>query len=451
VRQIEGFDFFQLEYDLSGNLKTPQELGALATRAASASDVIFMAHGWRNSEFDADELYSGFLNTFRANMRLPAVAAPLAGRDIVVAGVLWPSKALPEKEQDLPSGGTVLAAPDDDNNALLQARQGLEGLRAEVAGSSREAALNAALGLLDRIADDEDAQDAFVSHVLSLLSQADADPTEGLPDFIAMPGREVLSRLSTPDIGPVSAPDDGGDVGGSLPLDTGTLPDFGGGQAAGFGDFVKKIAFGAAKLVNFTTWYLMLEASAVVGQRGLSRDVRAVRAAARDVRVHLVGHSLGGRLVTACAKALSDDPPAPIDTLYLLQAAFSHFGFSPSNPFGVPGFFRKVVAQGIVRGALLVTHSIRDAVVGYAYALAAAVTLNTTRALVGGPHDPFGGIGHNGALDTPESKPSPLGQTAYSFEKGKVNNLNGDAVIASHGDVKKAEVTYPFAWALAHP
>ncbi len=40
-----------------------------------------------------------------------------------------------------------------------------------------------------------------------------------------------------------------------------------------------------------------------------------------QVKRHLVGHSLGGRLMAACAKALCADPKVRPDSLLLLEAA----------------------------------------------------------------------------------------------------------------------------------
>ena len=39
--------------------------------------------------------------------------------------------------------------------------------------------------------------------------------------------------------------------------------------------------------------------------------VRALHASRPDIRIHLVGHSLGGRLMAACAKALVRNAEAP--------------------------------------------------------------------------------------------------------------------------------------------
>ena len=87
------------------------------------------------------------------------------------------------------------------------------------------------------------------------------------------------------------------------------------------------------------------------------------------VRIHLVGHSLGGRLVAACAKALCSAPKLELDSLMLLEAAFSHFGFSANNGRDKPGFFRDVVDGQVVKGVVRLDLLGQDSVVGNAYSI----------------------------------------------------------------------------------
>ena len=54
-------------------------------------------------------------------------------------------------------------------------------------------------------------------------------------------------------------------------------------------------------MLNFATYYQMKERAGTVGAGGLNPLLRELRAAAPDLRIHLVGHSFGGRLVTAAA------------------------------------------------------------------------------------------------------------------------------------------------------
>src|SRR5215472_5283092 len=112
MQSIEGFDFFGLNFDKNGVLKGAMD--ELQQRAGTATDVIFIAHGFRNSEDDATGLYTRFLHNFRANLDRPELNG-VAGRNYTVVGVYWPSLAFQETFQPQ-SGGTVQAVSDDDSS-----------------------------------------------------------------------------------------------------------------------------------------------------------------------------------------------------------------------------------------------------------------------------------------------------------------------------------------------
>jgi pimeloyl-ACP methyl ester carboxylesterase len=213
---------------------------------------------------------------------------------------------------------------------------------------------------------------------------------------------------------------------------------------------VGSIFGGIGQFLNLTTWYQMKDRAGKVGDNGVSAAVRAVRAAAPAAKIHLVGHSLGARVMAGCAKALADEGVHNVDSLTLLQAAFSHYGLSSTRK-NKPGFFRAVIDKRVVRGPLVSTYSAEDPVVGLAYAIASRLANDNTRA-VGDENDEFGGLGRNGAQNAEQSIVEPLHQAghAYAFVADKIINLNGSGgLITSHGDVRNANVTYAFASAVA--
>jgi hypothetical protein len=155
--------------------------------------------------------------------------------------------------------------------------------------------------------------------------------------------------------------------------------------------------------------------------------------------------------MAACAKALCDPPKVQPDSLTLLEAAFSHFGFSPDNGHGNAGFFRDVIVKHIVKGPFVSTFSAQDTVVGKAYSIMSRIAGDNTRE-IGDASDEFGGIGRNGPLKTTEVASSPLHSpgTAYNYQIGVINNLDGSGgLIKDHSDVTSEAVTYAFASAVA--
>jgi hypothetical protein len=174
-----------------------------------------------------------------------------------------------------------------------------------------------------------------------------------------------------------------------------------------------------------------------------------IRAKNASVRIHLIGHSFGGRLVTAAAAGPQKFAPS---TMTLLQAAFSHNGFSANyDGKGSAGFFRTVVQEGRVNGPILISHSDKDRAVGTAYPLASRINGEQAAAL-GDASDRYGGIGRNGAVHTREAVAGTLLKlraTGYNFVRGQLYNLNADASIGDHSDICKPEVAYAVLTAVA--
>lgn len=445
MQNIEGFDFFPLTFDGDGKPTAAAELKSFLDRAdaAPATDAIFLAHGFRNDENDATRLYTNFLKTFRGHLARPELAA-LNGRRFIVAAVYWPSKTFRESF-GTDEGG--VQGVGSDAKALAEVKAQLADLKKQYANASQKKKIDRAAKLLPTLEDDPEAQDQFVELILSLLDGAKLDATEGVQQIRAQSGSDLLEKLGTPIILPTSRDDD--DDGGVAAVAT---PQRGGdGGTAGIGDVFGSILGRVNQFLNLTTWYLMKERSGTVGAAGVADAVRALRAKRAATKIHLVGHSLGGRLMAACAKSLATAPILHPESLMLLEAAFSHYGFSANAGHGKAGFFRDVLAKNVIAGPCLATFSFQDTTVGKAYAIMSRLADDNVRA-VGDADDPFGGIGRNGAQKTTESTSERLHApgTKYTFKSKVVTCLDGsDGLIKDHGDVTNETVTYAFASAVA--
>jgi hypothetical protein len=309
----------------------------------------------------------------------------------------------------------------------------------EGASKAQRAKLEKAAALLPKLGGNAKKQDEFVALVLSIIDGSQLDTTEGLPQIRKKKGSELLARLSDP-----SAPRPG----------SGQAPRPGSGQAEGtrgIGNLFGGIAGGVGAFLNLTKWYVMKDRSGTVGAQGVATAVRALHDRCPAVKIHLVGHSLGGRLMASCAKALGDTPMLQPDSLLLLEAAFSHYGFSADNGRGKPGFFRDVIARKVVKGPLVSTFSAQDTVVGGPYSIMSRLAGDNTRE-IGDASDEYGGIGRNGALKTTEVATGKLHVpgTAYDYQADVINNLDGSGgLIKDHGDVTNDAITYAFASAVA--
>ena len=191
----------------------------------------------------------------------------------------------------------------------------------------------------------------------------------------------------------------------------------------------------------------MKKRAGTVGAKGLAPLVDEL--AQQVERVHLVGHSFGGRLVAAAA---ANSATPKLHTLALLQAAFSHNGFSKLRN----GFFGSVAEKRRVAGPIFVTHTKNDRAVGVAYPIASRVGRDNASAL-GDKDDQFGAIGSNGAQQMQPGEVAASAArllavgSAYDFQPGHFHNLDATAFIVdpnggdAHGFVFVPEV----AWALS--
>jgi pimeloyl-ACP methyl ester carboxylesterase len=169
------------------------------------------------------------------------------------------------------------------------------------------------------------------------------------------------------------------------------------------------------------------------------------------VRVHLLGHSFGARVVAyALAGLPADGGPSPVKTVFLLQGAFSHFTFAASLPQDPARSGGLAGMQTRVDGPLLVSHSVHDLAVGQLYPLASMASQDDAAAF-GDALYRWGAMGHDGAqtVQAADCVLGPVSQ-AYPFAPGAVVNLNGDNVITvgsppggAHGDINHPQL----AWA----
>lgn len=437
MEKLSGFDFQAVTFDRKGKLEGGLDQLTAHVRTAGATDVLVMCHGFRNDENDARALYGEFLKNLGGQTGHAALGGKLNGRKIAVAGAMWPSMVFKEADD---SGAAMSTGTDAAAAFLRRLKDGLTVKRQKRIESMIKMLMAAGGG-------DRKAQLKMVASLIALAVELKGGEFAGIA---AVAAGALIDSFNAGDQVQVSGPGTGGASVGIPSLDMPVGAE-GGAQSL----FGKVFGF-VPKFLNLTTFLLMFERCGAVGETGLSKVVREVKKARPDVKVHLVGHSLGGRAVTACAKQLLSDPKVQADSMMLLQAAYSHYGLSPQKGSHPKGFFRDVIEKNAVRQPILATHSKHDSVVGFAYTSMAALSLNNARA-VGDENSRFGGIGRNGVLDAPESVGLDL-QTAgqpYSFQTGKLYNLDGSKevggkkLIDSHGDVRNANVTWAFASLLA--
>jgi hypothetical protein len=422
----------EVEFDKAGRIFDPRQLESALEHVRTCTDAIVISHGWNNDRADATDLYDRFFEKV-ADLIAEGHVPELSQRRFAVIRILWPSKRFTDSEL-IPGGGAASVAAGPTLDAALIAALERLGMDAERLGHEAPSDLRGrivsdAQALVPRLGTPA-ARREFVLHLRSLVNPAAADAEDGSLEFFARDPEDLFAELNEPVAAPI-APGVGGAAGVGGPS----------GGAAGLRDVFRGVSAAAYRLVNFTTYYEMKERAGLVGRTGVRQMLGEIRGVNASVRLHLVGHSFGGRLVTAAARELA--PHTPAVTLALIQAAFSHNGLGAKYDGERDGHFRPILSDSRVSGPILITHTKNDLAVGIAYPLASRFAFQKAAAL-GDENDPYGGMGRNGAQHTPEAqKGLLLGVTKqYSFVPGRVYNLKADEFIRDHSDVARHEVAY---------
>lgn len=431
-----------VEFTRDGAPFRQSDVDGLINGLGGVTDLLVVAHGWNNDMADARKLYDELLGNIdklldvRAEGGVPTILSKLTGRTYAVCQVFWPSKKFTDEEL-IPGGGAASATTANTKSlqrVLKALKQDPKRLGGKDAPLARAKQLDRALAAVPRLTKDAKARRAFVEAIRAALKPlASKEIDDGSAEFFKIDPEKLFKSLSDPVVAPVARA-----RGGATAVGRGDA-----GGAAGLRDLADGVIGAARRIANFATYYQMKERAGRVGSDGLAAVLRACRAKAPQIRLHLVGHSFGGRLVTAAAEGLPPNTPAV--TVTLLQAAFSHNALSGDFGKGKAGFYRKVLSDRRVSGPIVISHTKNDNAVGIAYPLASRIAQQVAAAL-GDENDPYGGMGRNGAQHTAEAAGhtatlGPVGEE-YNFAPGAVYNLRADQFISGHSDVRNGPVAY---------
>jgi hypothetical protein len=391
------------------------------------TDLFLFSHGWNNTPEMARNMYQKFFAEMNALLAEPSSRAA-AGVTVGTAGILWPARLW---DDEAPPG---TAAP---------------------AAGIRQTPTDAQLVLALKSVFTTQQQQAALDEMAELLTTRPAREAD-LDRF-----QQLMGTLNTePDA--VASLEDSGEQKGLLDSDATLVfqrfaaqvpPPSSEGGAAGLGDIFGSLWEGAKAALRAATYWQMKKRAGVVGLSGLGPLIGRFHDAHPDLRVHLIGHSFGARLVSFSLLGLPDtaQSPSPVKSLSLLQGAFSHFSFSGALPFDATreGALAGMMAR--VDGPLAATHTTWDTAVGTLYPLASFLSGEDAAA----QEDQFyrwGAVGHDGAqaIPAPDVPIGPVGQ-AYPFKAGAFVNLDGNNLIVAggppagaHGDIFHPEI----AWAV---
>ena len=426
---------FEVEFRKDGAIYDDSQVTKLLNGLAGLTNLVVISHGWNNDRAEASALYDAFLKNVEAVADADLVPGASA-RKLGVVRIYWPSKKFADKDL-IPGGGaaSATAASSASSESLTRLLDEMKRDPARLGGAevddARRVHLDRAKALAPQLDASPEARKEFVQAIRAILNPDDRHDEDGSADFFAADPETLFKKLS-------------GEVKFTPAVAAGGATSLSGGGAAGFiGDAASGLLAGARRIANFATYYEMKTRAGTVGRSGVALVLARIRQARPDLPIHLVGHSFGGRLVTAAASTLP--PGAPRVTMMLLQAAFSHNGLAEKFDGTNDGAFATVLRDRRISGPLLITHTKRDTAVGIAYPLASRIARDGAAAF-GDENDPYGGIGRNGAQRTRGTEAGVLNALGaeYRFKPGGVYNLKADKFISNHGDVTGPQVAYAF-------
>ncbi|WP_329054458.1 serine-threonine protein kinase [Streptomyces violaceus] len=403
--------YWELTFDADGDPAGRQRDRLLAgVSERKVRDLIVFAHGWNNDRSGATRLYDRF---FAPVPRL----APAARVGYV--GVLWPAMRFSDEPiPDLPRAvaADVFRRPvldKDTRHALLETFPGRAILVDQIAR------------LLEQQPPEEAELEEF-GRLVRLLVE------------VVAPGPQALFAADTVAEGvPQSEPEM-----------------FAGASAAACEEFARALAEleasdtrrdfrlpnpwdGAHELLRQATYYAMKRRAGTVGERGLGRVVGQLAAAAPGVRVHLVGHSFGARLVSFALRGLPEGVRT-VKSVTLLQGAFSHYAFATRLPHDARAGGVLQGQQNRIDGPLVCCHSRHDTALGTIYPLASRMAgdsrsvadLDLGRALGA----KWGAMGYGGMQAMPGTRAYTLAKTlTMELPASGCVNVDASAVVSRGG------------------
>ena len=443
MNDIKGIPYAEVVFDKDGQRQNTPVI------PDGATDLIVVSHGWNNTAAAAVDLYTKLFSNFAD---VTAGDKAIASRKIAIIGVIWPSKKFDDLMTQLegsgkaPGGAKSLSAADQAQAeaAMLEAINRAAPIFDDPGDSERIARLQA---LVPTLEDDPGSQEEFVKLLRELIDPADQHGDQRSAEDssdIFFEGQPVSIFKNASQSVPATAAAQS-DPNETQTEDTEPAEQVGGAQA--FGGFFSKAANAVTNLMNLGTYFEMKQRAGTVGKNGVAPLIDELADQVRQI--HLVGHSFGGRVVTAAA---ANSTTKKLRSMSLLQAAFSQNAFSKVRQ----GFFRTVVSNQRVSGPILVTNTKKDLSVGLAYPAASRIGGDTAAAF-GGADDPFGGIGSNGAQQMEPGEISDFATTLeaanfnYKWESGRIHNLKDDRFIVDpHGGDAHGFVFVPqVAWAIS--
>ena len=305
--------YWELRYDEQGGIAAGGEaVDTLVAqiRDSGTQDLFVMSHGWGNSEAAADQLYDGMFGLIQASPGVPPTARFL--------GVYWPSLWFAdepaEQDRDLPLATNAAPPPPGQADAAVTGKAIASSLAKGFSGDDRDAVKRMGK-LVDQglkgvaAGEPPEVQQRRLDEFHALLGTV----------FGAVPPAEAATAEDSGEAA-LFTTDDPRDAYGKLSVVMGSAPPES--DVQGIGDFFGKVWNGAKDALRVGSYFQMKSRAGDIGRSGLGSFLVALHTMAPGVRVHLIGHSFGARLVAFSLAGIASPEQSSVASLNLVQGAF---------------------------------------------------------------------------------------------------------------------------------
>ncbi|MEU9862398.1 alpha/beta hydrolase [Streptomyces sp. NPDC047971] len=380
----------EITFDKDGDGAARQHEALAALGAQGVTDLVMFAHGWNNTRSVATRLYGAFFAPFPGTLR-PDVR-------VGYVGVVWPSMMFSDEP-----------IPDFESVAAVH--------------PGKETVVERLAALLREQPDDETALADF-SELLRQLTDTDgsagfARDAPEVPDFLLADPVAVFAMFADA-LEEAAGP-------GRLPT-----------PREAFGGRLTRYWKGAREALRQATYYTMKRRSGTVGERGLGPLLGELARSSPALRIHLVGHSMGARLVSFALRGLPAEV-RNVASVTLLQGAFSHYAFAarlPHDP-GRGGALRDL--QRRVDGPVVACYSRHDTALRVIYPLASRLARDADSLL--GSDKRWWAIGHDGVQAVPGTPSLPLAKALRDgVPAAGCVSVDAAEVVGEHSDICHPEL-----------
>ncbi|MDP9999749.1 hypothetical protein [Pseudarthrobacter sulfonivorans] len=294
-----SLDLYLLRFGKDGRLESPQTAELAVAAARAATDVFVFSHGWNNVYGDALRNYTRFAEGFIAQRAEFQLQVPADYRPVLI-GIVWPSTWFVMDSENGPdiAGGDGKASGE------------IEAMTAEVTDGWDTGTRGQLLDLVDGVELLTEAQARDVAALLLGNWSEDEDGQSTRPDI-----DNVIDAWKEIDGVETAAGDDEDEIGV-----------IGGGQSDAAVNAAGGFSLDPRGILRMASVWKMKDRAGDVGKLGVGPLLS--RIAKPGVRLHLIGHSFGARVMLSAVAHSPVFDSNPVHSLLLLQPAVNRWCFA---------------------------------------------------------------------------------------------------------------------------